>query len=190
MSAQPRVGPTVTRAAQGALFSSFPLAPALARSLATPSILNVGDSSSGQEDVQAHTLLAAFQLDRIAANLELALAYELVALRQARYLRAEPLPRALEVASCPSSNWSMRSTRTVHWPRTWSVSRTSSPRAGCFPTRRVGSRCWLTTEPPRPRAAALRVPARCCSGTRARNRAPGSGIAGRARRLDCLTSRK
>jgi histidine ammonia-lyase len=72
-----------------------------ARSLATPAILNVGDSSSGQEDVQAHTLLAAFQLDRIAANLELALAYELVALRHARDLRAEPLPRALEVAILP-----------------------------------------------------------------------------------------
>lgn len=72
-----------------------------AHSLATPAMLNVGDSSSGQEDVQAHTLLTAFQLDRIAANLELALAYELVALRHARDLRAEPLPRALEAAILP-----------------------------------------------------------------------------------------
>jgi histidine ammonia-lyase len=56
------------------------------------------DASTGQEDFQAHTMLAAQQFDGILSSFELALAHELVALRQARFLAGEPLPAALERA--------------------------------------------------------------------------------------------
>jgi histidine ammonia-lyase len=69
---------------------------AQARGLAAPASVHALDASTGQEDIQAFTLLAAQQLDGVLDALELALAYELVALRQARFLFAEPLPAALE----------------------------------------------------------------------------------------------
>jgi histidine ammonia-lyase len=71
---------------------------AQARGLAAPATIHALDASSGQEDIQAHTLLAAGQLDGVLDALELALAYELVALRQARFLSGVPLPSALEDA--------------------------------------------------------------------------------------------
>jgi histidine ammonia-lyase len=69
-----------------------------ARTLAAPASIHAIDGSTGQEDFQTHTLLAAHQLDGILSVLELALAHELVALRQARFLAGEPLPEALERA--------------------------------------------------------------------------------------------
>jgi histidine ammonia-lyase len=71
---------------------------AQARGLAAPASVHSLDASSGQEDIQAHTLLAAQQVDGVLDALELALAYELVALRQARYLSGAPLPARLEQA--------------------------------------------------------------------------------------------
>ena len=71
---------------------------AQARGLAAPASIHSLDASTGQEDIQAHTLLAAGQLEGILDGLELALAYELVALRQARFLSDRPLPEALERA--------------------------------------------------------------------------------------------
>jgi histidine ammonia-lyase len=71
---------------------------ARARTLAAPASIHAGDGSTGQEDFQAHTLLAAWQLDEVLAGLELALAHELVALRQARFLTGQPLPARLEQA--------------------------------------------------------------------------------------------
>lgn len=68
------------------------------RTLATPATIHAADASTGQEDFQAHTLLAARQLDAILSSLELALAHELVALRQARFLAGSPLPAPLERA--------------------------------------------------------------------------------------------
>lgn len=68
------------------------------RLLAAPASAAAVDSSSGQEDVQAFAFLAAEKLRRLLDNVELALAYELVALRQARHLRGEPLPPPLERA--------------------------------------------------------------------------------------------
>ena len=68
------------------------------RLLAAPAGVHTFDSSAGQEDFQALTFLAAEQLDRILDNLELILAAELVAIRQARHLGASPLPPALEAA--------------------------------------------------------------------------------------------
>ncbi len=62
------------------------------RLLAAPASLGAVDTSTGQEDVQSFASLAAAKLGRLLDNLELALAYELVALRQARALRpAAPL---------------------------------------------------------------------------------------------------
>lgn len=61
------------------------------RLLATPASLHAFDTSAGQEDVQANTLLAAERVRSLLANLEIALACELVALRQAAYLRGRPL---------------------------------------------------------------------------------------------------
>src|SRR5206468_7966575 len=52
------------------------------RLLASPASLGPLDSSSGQEDVQAFTPLAADKLRRLLANVELMLAYELVVLAQ------------------------------------------------------------------------------------------------------------
>jgi histidine ammonia-lyase len=71
---------------------------AQARTLAAPASIHAADASTGQEDIQAHTLLAAAQLDGILAALELSLAHELVALRQARFLAGSPLPVRLEAA--------------------------------------------------------------------------------------------
>lgn len=71
---------------------------ARARTLAAPATVHSLDGSTGQEDFQAHELLAAGQLDGILAALELALAHELVALRQARFLAGTPLPAPLEPA--------------------------------------------------------------------------------------------
>jgi len=69
---------------------------AQARGLAAPATIHALDASTGQEDIQAFTLLAAQQLDGILDALELALAHELVALRQARFLVGTPLPAPLE----------------------------------------------------------------------------------------------
>jgi histidine ammonia-lyase len=66
------------------------------RLLATPSSVNTSDTSAGQEDFQAFALLSADKLRRLLDNVELVLAYELLALRQARSLRAEPVPAPLE----------------------------------------------------------------------------------------------
>jgi histidine ammonia-lyase len=66
--------------------------------LAAPAGVHVLDGSTGQEDFQAHTLLAATQLDGVLSALELALAHELVALRQARFLAGAELPARLEGA--------------------------------------------------------------------------------------------
>jgi histidine ammonia-lyase len=68
------------------------------RLLAAPASLGAADTSAGQEDFQAFAFLAADKLRRVLDNVELALAYELVALRQARHLRDEPLPPRLERA--------------------------------------------------------------------------------------------
>ncbi len=68
------------------------------RALAAPAGIHVLDGSTGQEDFQAHTLLAARQLEGVLSALELALAHELVALRQARFLSAAALPEPLEQA--------------------------------------------------------------------------------------------
>jgi histidine ammonia-lyase len=68
------------------------------RLLAAPASVGPVDTSAGQEDVQAFAFLAADKLDRLLDNVELGLAYELVALRQARALRAKPLPTPLEEA--------------------------------------------------------------------------------------------
>jgi histidine ammonia-lyase len=68
------------------------------RTLAAPAGIHATDGSTGQEDFQAHTLLAARQLDGVLNALELALAHELVALRQAAFLSGGALPAALEQA--------------------------------------------------------------------------------------------
>jgi histidine ammonia-lyase len=69
------------------------------RMLAAPASVHPFDGSAGQEDFQALTFLAAEQLGRLLDNLELILAAELVAIRQARHLRASALPPALEAAA-------------------------------------------------------------------------------------------
>ena len=66
------------------------------RMLAAPAAVHPVDTSTGQEDFQAFTFIAAEQLGRILDNLELILASELLAARQAHHLRGAPLPRALE----------------------------------------------------------------------------------------------
>ncbi len=71
---------------------------AQARTLAAPAGIHVVEGSTGQEDFEAHTLLAAQQLDGVLSTLELALAHELVALRQARFLADAQLPAPLEDA--------------------------------------------------------------------------------------------
>jgi histidine ammonia-lyase len=68
------------------------------RMLAAPASVHPFDGSSGQEDFQALTFVAAEQLERMLDNLEAILAAELVAARQARHLRAVQLPPALEAA--------------------------------------------------------------------------------------------
>ncbi|HEY0417696.1 MAG TPA: aromatic amino acid ammonia-lyase [Gaiellaceae bacterium] len=69
------------------------------RLLAAPASVVASDTSAGQEDVQAFALLAGSKLRRILDNLELALAYELVALRQASHLRDAPASPALEAVA-------------------------------------------------------------------------------------------
>jgi histidine ammonia-lyase len=69
-----------------------------AASLAAPGSIRAADASTGQEDFQAHTLLAARQLEQILSDLELALAYELVTLRQAHDLGERALPPRLDRA--------------------------------------------------------------------------------------------
>ncbi len=59
------------------------------RLLASPASIHAIDTSTGQEDVQAFTFLAAERLEAILGNLEAALACELVALRQAAHLRGD-----------------------------------------------------------------------------------------------------
>jgi histidine ammonia-lyase len=71
---------------------------AQARMLTAPAGVHVLDGSTGQEDFQAHTLLGATQFDGVLSALELALAHELVALRQARFLAGGELPVRLEAA--------------------------------------------------------------------------------------------
>jgi histidine ammonia-lyase len=71
---------------------------AQARSLATPASIHAIEGSTGQEDFEAHSLLAAHRLDALLSSLELALAHELVALRQARFLAGADLPAPLERA--------------------------------------------------------------------------------------------
>jgi len=68
------------------------------RALAAPASVQPFDGSAGQEDFQALTFVAAEQLGRLLDNLELILAAELVAIRQARHLRATPLPAPMEAA--------------------------------------------------------------------------------------------
>ena len=71
------------------------------RMLAAPASVQQLDGSAGQEDFQAFTFLAGEQLGRLLDNLEWILAAELVAIRQARHLRALPLPPAMEpVVEC------------------------------------------------------------------------------------------
>jgi histidine ammonia-lyase len=65
------------------------------RLLAAPASVNAADTSAGQEDFQAFAFLAAEKLGRLLDNVELVLAYELVALRQAQSLREGPLPPPL-----------------------------------------------------------------------------------------------
>ena len=65
------------------------------RLLAAPASVTAVDTSAGQEDFQAFAFLAADKLRRLLDNVELVLAYELVALRQADSLRGAPLPRPL-----------------------------------------------------------------------------------------------
>jgi histidine ammonia-lyase len=71
------------------------------RLLAAPASLGPTDSSTGQEDMQAFTPLAAEKLRRLLANTELVLAYELVVLAQARRLRDDAFPPALEQLIAP-----------------------------------------------------------------------------------------
>jgi histidine ammonia-lyase len=71
---------------------------AQARTLAAPGAIHAIEGSTGQEDFEAHTLLVAHQLDGVLSALELALAHELVALRQARFVGAAELPAPLEDA--------------------------------------------------------------------------------------------
>jgi histidine ammonia-lyase len=66
------------------------------RMLAAPASVHPADGSAGQEDFQALTFLAAEKLERILDNIELIVAAELLAARQARELRGAPLPPRLE----------------------------------------------------------------------------------------------
>ena len=69
------------------------------RMLAAPASVNAADTSSGQEDFQAFASLAADKLGRLLDNVELALAYELLVLRQAHALSDVALPAPL-VRAC------------------------------------------------------------------------------------------
>jgi len=61
------------------------------RLLAAPASVHTLDTSAGQEDLQAFTFLSAERLERSLDALESALAYELVALRQAAFVRERPV---------------------------------------------------------------------------------------------------
>jgi len=61
------------------------------RLLAAPASVHALDTSTGQEDLQAFTFLAAARLEAVLDNLEAAVACELVALRQAAHLRGSEL---------------------------------------------------------------------------------------------------
>ena len=61
------------------------------RLLAAPASVHALDTSTGQEDLQAFTFLAAARLESVLDNLEAAVACELVALRQAAHLRGSEL---------------------------------------------------------------------------------------------------
>jgi histidine ammonia-lyase len=69
-----------------------------AATLAAPASIRAVDASTGQEDFQAHTVLVARRLEQILDDLELGLAYELVALRQAHDLSGRALPAPLQEA--------------------------------------------------------------------------------------------
>ena len=69
-----------------------------AATLASPASIRAVDASTGQEDFQAHTILVARRLEQILGDLELGLAYELVALRQAHDLSGRELPAPLQDA--------------------------------------------------------------------------------------------
>jgi histidine ammonia-lyase len=69
-----------------------------AATLAAPASIRAVDASTGQEDFQAHTVLVARRLEQILGDLELGLAYELVALRQAHDLSGRELPAPLQDA--------------------------------------------------------------------------------------------
>ena len=74
------------------------------RLLASPAAVHALDTSTGQEDVQAFTFLAAKRLEALLNNLEATLACELVALRQAAHLRGRELdaaPLASAIARWP-----------------------------------------------------------------------------------------
>ncbi len=64
------------------------------RLLASPASVHALDTSTGQEDIQAFTFLAAKRLEAMLNNLDAALACELVALRQAAHLREKELDSA------------------------------------------------------------------------------------------------
>ena len=69
------------------------------RGLAAPASVHPSDASAGQEDFQAFTFLAGEQLERLLDNVELILAAELLAARQARALRDAALPPRLEAVT-------------------------------------------------------------------------------------------
>jgi len=69
-----------------------------AATLASPASIRAVDASTGQEDFQAHTVLVARRLEQILDDLELGLAYELVALRQAHDLSGRAVPAPLQEA--------------------------------------------------------------------------------------------
>jgi histidine ammonia-lyase len=66
------------------------------RLLAAPASVHPLDGSAGQEDFQALTFQAAEKLERILEGVELIVAAELLAARQARELRGTPLPPRME----------------------------------------------------------------------------------------------
>lgn len=68
-----------------------------ARTLAVPASVNALDTSNGQEDMQSFTFLVAQRVDRVLDALEMALACELVALRQAAHL-SDPRPAGRALA--------------------------------------------------------------------------------------------
>ena len=90
--------------------------------------MHASDTSSGKEDFQAFTALAADKLGRLLDNVELTLAYELVALRRAHDLasHATPLPAlaaVIDETAAVSSRWiaTARWRRTSSAPASWCV---------------------------------------------------------------------